>query len=924
MRQLTFIAFILSSIVATSQIVSIDPPIFDMDEEITITYDASLGSGGLANVTPVFAHTGVITASGGPGNWQFVQGNWGTFDSRMLMTPVGNQKHELRITPREFYGFPPETEVVQLAFVFRNRDGSREGKTADLSDIFVDVVDADMFSGRFVRPDQEQVVLKLGETIDMAIALTQEADISLQANGVEVASGTGTELAYTYTAEAEGNYILSFEATNSQGTVTDEVSLVVIAETSTLTNPPVAIDNGVNIISDSSLILMLTAPDKENVFLLSNLTDYKVNADYQMNLAEDEETWWIEVDLPADGVVMYQYLIDGTIRIADPYSILILDKFNDTGIAPELNSVPAPYPDDLTSGHITYFDALEEDYDWQHDDFVPAPNDELVIYELLVRDFVGDRSFNSLIDSLSYLKELGINAIELMPVSEFENNQSWGYNPSYHMALDKYYGSRETFKRFVDEAHRLDIAVFLDIVYNHAFGQSPLVRMYWDAANSRPHPSSPYLNPEAKHPFNVGFDFNHLSEYTKDYTKQTIDYWIEEFKVDGFRFDLSKGFTQNFSDENGAFSAYDASRIAILSEYADHIWDRHPNQVLMLEHFASNGEETELADYGFLLWGNANFNFNEATMGYNTENKSDFGHIYHPNRGWNEPHLIGYMESHDEERLMYKNIEFGNSDGSYTTRDLGTGLDRCAMASAFFFSIPGPKMIWQFGELGYEFSINRCEDGTVDEGCRLSPKPIRWDYLEDERRKDLYDVYATMLNLKANYPAYTLDATIDMDVRSAYKSIQLSHPDGDAVIVGNFDVKPMTVDQTFSHDGTWTDHITGETIEITGGQVELDLAPGEFHVYLDNMVTSVEDPVRAVNIQVYPNPATDQITIDLPSGLANTSYTIYSALGDGVLAGSISDQTTEVDVTDLAPGVYFVTIRGGIGQYYATDKVVIR
>ena len=92
-------------------------------------------------------------------------------------------------------------------------------------------------------------------------------------------------------------------------------------------------------------------------------------------------------------------------------------------------------------------------------------------------------------------------------------------------------------KKLVDAAHGMDIAILLDIVYNHAFGQSPLVRLYWDSQNSRPAENSPYFNPIAKHPFNVGFDFNHGSDATINYTKQTIDYWLDTYHVDGFRFD---------------------------------------------------------------------------------------------------------------------------------------------------------------------------------------------------------------------------------------------------------------------------------------------------------------------------------------------------------------------------------------------------
>ncbi len=87
------------------------------------------------------------------------------------------------------------------------------------------------------------------------------------------------------------------------------------------------------------------------------------------------------------------------------------------------------------------------------------------------------------------------------------------------------------------------------------------------------------------------------------------------------------------------------------------------------------------------------------------------------------------MESHDEERMMYKNITWGNTNEEYNVKQTQTALLRMETAAAFFFTIPGPKMMWQWGELGYHYSINRCGDGTIDEGCRLVPKPVGWDLL---------------------------------------------------------------------------------------------------------------------------------------------------------------------------------------------------
>ena len=139
-------------------------------------------------------------------------------------------------------------------------------------------------------------------------------------------------------------------------------------------------------------------------------------------------------------------------------------------------------------------------YNWTNNNFSPPEKKDLIIYELLVRDFVSTHSYQTLIDTLDYLVELGINAIELMPPGEFENNESWGYNPSFHMALDKYYGKTEHFKAFIDSCHGRGIAVINDIVFNQAFGQSPMVNLYWDGVNNKPAANNPWFNEVCPHP----------------------------------------------------------------------------------------------------------------------------------------------------------------------------------------------------------------------------------------------------------------------------------------------------------------------------------------------------------------------------------------------------------------------------------------
>ena len=380
-----------------------------------------------------------------------------------------------------------------------------------------------------------------------------------------------------------------------------------------------------------------------------------------------------------------------------------------------------------------------------------------------------------MINRLDYLKDLGVNAIELMPVQEFDGNLSWGYNPSFHMALDKYYGTRNDLKSLIDTCHERGIAVFLDVVYNHATGQNPYYRMYNTSnggTDGKPTADSPFFNQEPTHSYSVFNDFNHQKPATQDYVRHTTQYWINEFKVDGFRWDLTKGFTQNCtaSDQN-CTNSYQADRVAVLEKYADYQWEVDPDFDIIFEHLGDLKEEKQWADYrldegkGIMLWDNQNYRYNQATMGYDD---TDFGDISYKVKGFDNPAAVGYMESHDEERLMFKNLEFGNADGSYNVKDVPTALNRMKAAGAFFFTVPGPKMIWQFGELGYDTSIFTCADGTLpqpyqNDVCKLDEKPDGWDYLNNADRVALYDAWKKMINLKLNEPIFgTSDFTMDV------------------------------------------------------------------------------------------------------------------------------------------------------------------
>ncbi|MBT8327573.1 MAG: hypothetical protein KJP21_07605, partial [Bacteroidia bacterium] len=668
--------------ITSAQVVTTSPAFPKESDTVEITFDATEGNGGLSGFTgTVYIHTGVITnLSTSSKDWRYTKGTWGTSNAP-TMTSIGNDKYTASSISsiRTYYGVPAEEKIEKVAILFRNEAGNLSGRNEDGSDIFIDIYSEGLFA-TFIKPVQNEI-FSLGNTVELKSESSISGSHTISINGTAVKTGSGTELVHSFVAATAGNYEATLSVDDGVSVAADTVTYVV--------NPPIQNQSfpsgaklGINYTSSTSILLGLYAPYKESVYVIGDFNDWEVDTSYFMKRDPDEATWWIEINgLEAGKKYAFQYLVDGSIKIADPYSELVLDPNHDGFIGTDVYPNPHPYPDGKTSGLATLIETDKTDYDWNVTDFKAPEENELIIYELLVRDFVFTHSYQTVLDSLDYLQGLGINAIELMPVNEFEGNESWGYNPSYHMALDKYYGTPNALKALIDECHSRGIAVILDVVYNHAFSQSPLCQLYWNASDFKPTSQNPYVNSDAKHDFNVGYDLNHESPALKAFVKQVMEYWLTEFKVDGFRFDLSKGFTQkNTLGDVGAWGQYDGARVNNIKRIYSEVKAVNPNAYVILEHFADNQEEKELANYGCMFWGNLNHEALEASMGYS----SNFSNAYHVNKGWNSPKNIAYAESHDEERLMFKNLQYGNSNGDYSVKDIDVALDRSELTWVVF------------------------------------------------------------------------------------------------------------------------------------------------------------------------------------------------------------------------------------------------
>lgn len=833
---------IMASLKGVAQVVTVSPAFPKATDIITVTFDATLGSGGLkGSAGPVYIHSGLITnKSTSISDWKYTKGNWGKDDGIGKMTSAGTNKWTITIPLSGYYGTLPTGEVMEeIALVFRNADGTKTGKNADGSDIL------------------------------LAIYNSAPPTASL----------------------------------------------------------PSGITDGINYLSPTSVVFCLYAPNKSNAFIKGDFNNWHINDAGMMNRTPDGIRYWIQIDNLVSGKEYgYQYFVDGYLTVADAYCDKILDPWNDKYIKASVYPGLMAYPAGKTNGIVSVFQPGQTSYAWKTTNFKAPAVSDLVIYELLLRDFFKSHTYKALIDTLDYLKILGINALELMPVMEFEGNESWGYNPAFMFAPDKYYGPKDELKTLIDKAHEKGMAVILDNTLNHQFQLSPLVQLYWDPVNNAPAANSPWFNQVPKHPYNVGYDFNHESQATKDFVDRVNKYWMQEYKVDGFRFDLTKGFTQkNCGDDVGCWMMYDQSRIDLLKRMYDNIKTVNASAYVILEHLSDNAEETVLANYGMMPWGKMVKEFSQNTMGYGTS--CDIGQGYHKARGWAYPNLVSYMESHDEERVMYSNLQFGNVNGTYNVKDLKTSLNRMKAAGAFLFLVTGPKMIYQFSELGYEIGSNV--------NGHIGNKPIHWEYYSDPDRFSLYETWAQIINLKHTYPLF---ANNIWDAPQYWfdglvKRFKINDATMDVIVVGNFDVVAQNVYPDFNQTGTWYDYLgDGSALNVTNAGAAYNLQPGEFHIWTSKKIdlpvipkfslvtstidTEIDKKENQTTLSCFPNPANYKVNISSTLDLgSNAKITIVDIVGREVKVihdGFINQGTTlfewEIKNSDgeINEGVYFV------------------
>ncbi len=934
------------SILSIGQITTTPSPVI-ADQAATITFNKT-GTGLAAYNGTIYAYIGV-TVNGV--RFQNIKGS-PIFTSPLhpQMTQVTSNTYSLSISPNlyTYFGVPTNSSITEICVVFRSEDAASQ-----TIDYFVPV---GAFQYNLTAPvlNSNNIISSSSNFAITANNTNGSATYELFVNGGTTPVNTAITASYSYTdtnVTVNKNYVLKI----TQGITSFFAKFSAIINPGTISAAlPAGLVDGINYnVSDpTKATLVLNVPFKSFVYVAGSFNNWQPTAAYAMKKdnASGSTKFWLELTgLTPGQTYAYQYWVcdvvnlpagsPAIVKTADPFSKLVLSPFDDPEIV-TLGAYPGlPVYSTIASGQEREVTVLQTgptawwNYTWSSatTNFVKPKKKDLVIYEVLVRDFDSGRTYQDLIDKIDYFKNLKVNAVQLMPVMEFEGNMSWGYNTVYHMAADKRYGSPAKFKEFIDLCHQNGIAVILDVALNHVFGRSPLERMWmldtdndgWANVNTngeRTTSENPYINLTARHAYNVGSDINHFREtgpggnLANTYSIATIKTWIQDYKIDGFRWDLTKGFTQNCSGlDESCTNGYQPDRVAKLKWYADKQWELDPNFLVIFEHLGTGGsasEELEWANYlrsgdtkGIMQWRKMTDPYANLIKG----NSADITGVAD-----STDRFIGYAESHDEERVAFKALtETGQTQGNLTKVH-----QRLQAMGAVHLLVPGPKMIWHFGELGWSSSLWTCNNGVVsysNPDCKLDTKPQpQWtgNWLADTNRSAIYNSWAKMIDMKKTESVFengtyawntgnTGRPRLDVWTSTSQTSA-LSY----VFVLTNFSDVTYNVSGGFPFSGTWANIMDNTTFNVTDTNMNISIEPGGYRVFGNSALLNNDNFDALDFVTLSPNPASTHFTINT---LAE-KVQIYSITGQLVKSFSSMTINHSFSIEDLNQGIYLVKI----------------
>ncbi len=460
-----------------------------------------------------------------------------------------------------------------------------------------------------------------------------------------------------------------------------------------------------------------------------------------------------------------------------------------------------------------------DDYVWEHDDAPLPPNDQLIFYEMHVGDFSGGDGdedgagrYADVIAKLPYLADLGVTAVELMPLMETAGDY-WGYLPKYFYAPDREYGKPGDLKRLVDACHGHGIRVVLDKVTNHAGSECPLAHIdhdYW-------------FYHETTDEFQYGPKFNY--EYRDDeqgeyparaFMLGALQFWMEEYHLDGIRFDA----TRIVGNREFLRAAADAvwGKVGALKpviRVAEHI----PNELDIVED-GGPMDAMWRADWTHQI---TSLLIGQSVGGGDPENWDALMNVIDPRRvGFTSAqHIVNYIASHDENRLPFM---------LHAAGILGEeALRRLRFAATLLLTGYGFPLLYAGEEFG------------MDTERVVGPNKLPWSRLGAPDNAGLHDHYRTLIHLRREHAALRGDTLDVMHADPDTRVIAYHRWDegGDrVVIVANCSGEDRggQAIAAWPTDGPWRDLLTGDVMDAHDRTLPMTLGPWQTRVFLPNQL----------------------------------------------------------------------------------------
>lgn len=550
------------------------------------------------------------------------------------------------------------------------------------------------------------------------------------------------------------------------------------------------------------------------------------------------EVWSCQTSKLPAGFYQYKYIVrfsDGSSRwVSDPYTRYSGDDHQNAAIV-----VGGSQPND------NKVDAISQ----------RLPLRDLVVYEMNIDDFTagfrGCRApLDAVHDKLGYLKELGINAILFMPWTAWKHQDyDWGYEPfhffavEYRLAHDPVRPTEKIswLKKLINACHKMGIHVIMDGVFNHVSMMFPYKDMYeYEEA-------CPYTGKfGGEFPGLRDLNYNHTC--TQDFIRDVCLYWIDEFKIDGIRFDNTTNFHIPFNTRG---------IVQLMAEIDQH------TRANGIDNFSMTLEHLDVSAISVVRGTKATSYWDNALYG------TCFDHLWHyklPVNSLNTLNNNRYMNDFNKVPTLY----LGNHDHSHVNWQAGARDNLGGMRwfrtqpwAIALFTAPGSIMIQNGQEFSEDHWMPEDDQGS---GRRVLPRPLRWKLLGDqymdgqsakhkEYGKKVFQLYQKLIGIRFRYPAlrsnyFYPDFWETWQIRlntegygiDTERQIMIFRREGQKadgtdqkfIIVLNFNMDAMEIDVPFPHAGPWHELMEGTYHSYISGWTRLRVGGNWGHIYLDN------------------------------------------------------------------------------------------